>query len=452
MTTLRRSFAALVAVALALPLASASPSFGKQQRQRTSTLAEGVTYTVIRDRTGPFRIRYVSVALSAPSTLDTVLAQDKLSDFETTSSMTARSGAIAGINGDYARPSGRPVFTFASDGHLAQTPLAWGRNFATTYDETVTYIGHPEVTAWAVEIPNGFRYPISRVNYSDEPMSTDEVRMFTHQAGSVARAPSGHCLVRLQPLEPPYAAAVQPGVEQAFMVDRTRCGGSSMRPRGGVVLATPMASQYAWAFSAMFPGEEIEVSWSMGWPNVLDTIGGNPTLIEAGQIVTANTRGSGSFFARHPRSGVGTTADGRVLLVTVDGRQPGYSVGMTLQEFAELFQRLGADWALNLDGGGSTTLALGGEVVNRPSDSGAHGTNVERGVSSALVVLPGTDPGEAPQPQPSPTALTDISQAGLAERVMTDPASTGGMLDAMARRGHGLTPALERILRAYRSH
>ncbi|NIP83786.1 MAG: sporulation protein, partial [Gemmatimonadetes bacterium] len=84
--------------------------------------------------------------------------------------------------------------------------------------------------------------------------------------------------------------------------------------------------------------------------------------------------------ARHPRTAVGWDA-GRVLWVVVDGRQPPHSVGMSLPELEALLLRLGASDAINLDGGGSTTLAVGGRVANRPSD--AEG---ERPVANALVL------------------------------------------------------------------
>jgi exopolysaccharide biosynthesis protein len=85
---------------------------------------------------------------------------------------------------------------------------------------------------------------------------------------------------------------------------------------------------------------------------------------------------------------VGFTADGKVLMVVVDGRQKKWSIGLTLNQFARLFKRLGAVYALNLDGGGSSTMVINGEVVNRPS------SGFERRVTNALLVLPGPDPGE----------------------------------------------------------
>jgi hypothetical protein len=75
-------------------------------------------------------------------------------------------------------------------------------------------------------------------------------------------------------------------------------------------------------------------------------------------------------------------ADGRLLLVVVDGRQPYHSLGMTLPELAATLRALDAPDAVNLDAGGSTTLVIRGTVVNLPSDEGG-----ERPVSNALLVI-----------------------------------------------------------------
>lgn len=89
--------------------------------------------------------------------------------------------------------------------------------------------------------------------------------------------------------------------------------------------------------------------------------------------------------ARHPRSFVAVTAKGHILLVAVDGRQPGYAEGMSLFEVRELAHMLGCVDVLNLDGGGSTTLYVSGQgqtgVVNKPSGG------VERAVASMLYVM-----------------------------------------------------------------
>jgi exopolysaccharide biosynthesis protein len=79
----------------------------------------------------------------------------------------------------------------------------------------------------------------------------------------------------------------------------------------------------------------------------------------------------------------GVRRDGSLLLVTVDGRRPGWSAGVTLREGARVMRALGARDALNIDGGGSTAMAVRGRLANLPSDPGG-----ERRVSDVLLVLP----------------------------------------------------------------
>ena len=144
-----------------------------------------------------------------------------------------------------------------------------------------------------------------------------------------------------------------------------------------------------------------------------------------------NVDGTTPFHRRNPRTAVGATADGRLLIVTVDGRQPGHSVGMSLRELAELFVRLGARSAINLDGGGSTTMVIDGTIVNRVSDP------QERRVPTALLVL--REPA-APAPPPevamAPEAEAAAQQADL-DAAAEDPGSTAGLLQWLATQEPG---------------
>lgn len=93
-------------------------------------------------------------------------------------------------------------------------------------------------------------------------------------------------------------------------------------------------------------------------------------LIEAGRNTGRTARVAP--LVRHPRTAAGVSADGRTLiLLTIDGRQPGHSVGVTLPELADLLLELGAHDAVALDGGGSTSFYLkrpdGSVVTNKPS-------------------------------------------------------------------------------------
>jgi len=97
---------------------------------------------------------------------------------------------------------------------------------------------------------------------------------------------------------------------------------------------------------------------------LFNALSGNEMLVSGGKIQVSKDEEE-----RHPRTGIGKTDDNKLLLLVVDGRQPGYSVGMTYHEMATLFLLFGAVEALALDGGGSTTLVFSDpepRVINVP--------------------------------------------------------------------------------------
>jgi len=178
--------------------------------------------------------------------------------------------------------------------------------------------------------------------------------------------------------------------------------------RGGSVPAGGSAVQAvgapaAWLGSHLAVGATTRVGTSLrddrtGQPQPLDpataVVSAGPTLLHEGHPdINAVTEGFldphdlsfGFAFSeiRQPRTMAGIDAAGRLLLVTVDGRGPGVSEGLTLTELADLARQLGAREALNLDGGGSTAMAVDGKLVTHPSDATG-----ERAVGDAVVVAP----------------------------------------------------------------
>ncbi|HET7306663.1 MAG TPA: phosphodiester glycosidase family protein [Gammaproteobacteria bacterium] len=133
-----------------------------------------------------------------------------------------------------------------------------------------------------------------------------------------------------------------------------------------------------------------------------NAIAGVGLLVQHGK----NVAPTGTSFddVHHPRTAVGVTAKGHLLLVTVDGRQPGFSEGMSLRELGKFFVAHGAVEALNLDGGGSTTMAIADpepRIINFPSDpwsNGEPGRPRKVGVSLAVFATP--NPNYVPLPQP----------------------------------------------------
>lgn len=123
------------------------------------------------------------------------------------------------------------------------------------------------------------------------------------------------------------------------------------------------------------------------WEKMTDVIAGRGHFVTSGGIlITQDNEGTTTSHhgSRHPRTAIGFSADPyRVWLVTVDGRQTGFSIGMTYKELGKLMADLGVEQTVSLDGGGSTTTWIKGEgVVNSPSDG------AERPVISAWAVVP----------------------------------------------------------------
>ena len=121
-----------------------------------------------------------------------------------------------------------------------------------------------------------------------------------------------------------------------------------------------------------------------------EVLASGPVLLEEGKpyAYDPETEGWKGFYdMRHPRSLIGKDADGGVWLVVVDGRFPGEAEGMTIPELTDLAIRLGLVEALNLDGGGSSTLwVLPEGVLNHPSDNGRFDHEGQRIVPNAVVV------------------------------------------------------------------
>ena len=121
---------------------------------------------------------------------------------------------------------------------------------------------------------------------------------------------------------------------------------------------------------------------------VWNTLSFGPALLEDGEVldgldeVEVDTNfGNHSIQGEQPRTAIGVIDDNHLVVVVVDGRSPGYSAGVTMTGLAEILQGLGAQTAYNLDGGGSSTMVFGGELVNDPL-----GTGTERGTSDILYI------------------------------------------------------------------
>ncbi|HEX8699354.1 MAG TPA: phosphodiester glycosidase family protein [Myxococcaceae bacterium] len=173
--------------------------------------------------------------------------------------------------------------------------------------------------------------------------------------------------------------------------------GGSIPSEGSVLSGTGEGAD--WLRAHAQPGMTVQVAVRISaegaaLPAGASVVNGGPRLLRAGTPeITAYAEGfvwadNPEFYyrfgaRRNPRTLAGVTAQGKLLLVVVDGRQPGYSIGASFEESALLMQSLGAREAVNLDGGGSSALTVSGELLTRPSDATG-----ERPLGDAILVLP----------------------------------------------------------------
>ncbi len=367
------AIAALLASVLTSLPAGGSPT----GRPHVRVLAPGVAITTYVDRRFPIRTYVLTVDPSQGASIGVALANDRLAGLEKTTDMARRLGAVAAVNGDFGFSSGRPVHPFALDGELVQTSRAFGVLFSLGADGGMR-IGKPAKQEVSItEVDSGETWPIAAWN-NGRP-TVGELTAYTAAGTGLDQPRPSTCSARLLP-----AGASSPtgdGVTRTYSVDVAGCFSSSLPTQDGVVVSAAPTSDEATFLRSLSPGETVEVAWSLGIAGVTDAIGGDRILVNDGKIALGAC--TGAVCARNPRTAIGITADGRVLIVVVEGRQNASS-GMSLLELAQFMaNRLGADVAMNLDGGGSSTMAVRGAVYNHPGDG------FERSVSSAVLVFPG---------------------------------------------------------------
>lgn len=126
----------------------------------------------------------------------------------------------------------------------------------------------------------------------------------------------------------------------------------------------------------------------------VEAAGGGPMLVKGGRNVAEFNywreildEGGTAGLSRQPRTAVGVTAEGKMIIIVCDGRNQNGSKGYTLPELADIFLDAGCVEAVNYDGGGSSTIVgRDGAVLNRPSDSYDSDMIIERSVSTAIVI------------------------------------------------------------------
>ncbi len=324
----------------------------------------GIKYTfwMRTQASGPEKAHILLVDPKAGFALRPVLSNGVVQGLETLASMSTSARAVAAVNGSYFSPNGEIIGLLKIDGEIISTPAIPRTAVGVLPDgrlifDQVSWQGYVEMTAG--------RVALSGVNRS---RGDNELILYTGYYG-------------------PATGTNAYGVEYVIRSDgvvMAASKGNTAIGAGTVVLSAHGAA--AKALAGLKVGDIVTIGQTLGpvWDGAVHALGAGPTLIKDGSIyLTTKTEEFGNDVAggRAPRTALGVTRDGQILLAVVDGRQVA-SGGLTLLEMAIFMQELGAVDAMNLDGGGSSEMVVFDKIVNSPSDGR------ERKVGNALVIVP----------------------------------------------------------------
>ena len=347
---------------------------------RGQTLVPGVIYSRQVEFTahGPVVIHVISApkpvglyGLKPVLSNNTIIGRERVTSMEKRVSGDA---TVAGVNGDlFSFTDGHPTGGLIRGGILDSAPV----DFRSTVGIDTDGVLHVERVRMAGTWQGSGQRRILGIN---ELPRANRTTLYTRAWGPRTPAENGGAQAIIQPFP-----ATKPNTPLTGVVTQYVSGGNQPIPANGAVLVA--RGTQAGFLSAEAPiGANVTVLLTLTppWANVLEAIGGGPVIVRDGKPVFRSLEGftTDQLAYRHPRTGVGQTADGRIMLVAVDGRQPGYSTGLTNFELALTMMRLGCVTASALDAGGSTTMAFDGKLLNRPSDPGG-----ERAVAEALTLF-----------------------------------------------------------------
>jgi hypothetical protein len=282
---------------------------------------------------------------------------------------------MVGVNGDMFAGSGRPSGVLIRGGVVESPPYGDRSSIGITPDGALDVRKVEFFGTWR---GLGQRRAVNDMNQSPGPNS---IALFTPAYGATTPPQGGvvEAVIAPLPSTAPNTDLFGPVVSMG-----TTGGGTTIPRDGAVLVARGTAAQRLAEEAPVGTSLALRVILRPEWTGVTEAIGGGPVIVRNGGPVFRSQEAfsSSQLAPRHPRTGIGQTADGRVLMVVVDGRRLGYSVGVTNFELAQTLVRLGAVTGSALDAGGSSTLAFDGKLLNRPSDPGG-----ERAVSTSLQLM-----------------------------------------------------------------
>jgi len=357
---------------------------GKKDFAEERQVEDGVIHKMEWKKSGPLLFNTVIVDLEKPYLhLEAEKAQDKLFKGEQIASLAEREmksgkNVIAATNADFWGDKFIPVGLFVDEGTIFKDPFPKRSVFLIDKD------GEPHIERVSLKVTlqaGSASLPINTIN----PANTEqEAMLFTPRYGEPIKFKSACDVFKLRQMDPEFIPNQHCSVRMEALAQDVK---EISCDEGMLLLAVKKEASKSYQDALPLSKEAQIMPKLIGFDRpVILAVGGIPRLIRDGKVFVeweAEDIKESFSTTMHPRTAIGISQDRKkIFLVTVDGRQPALSIGQSLDNLAQYMKDLGAWDAMNFDGGGSTTIWVRGEIVNRPSD--ATGPRI---CSNALLVV-----------------------------------------------------------------
>ena len=338
---------------------------------------EGVVHMKMTKYLGgnPIRLNIIEInpSINPDIKITPLVAGEKLARKSTVVSMSRKNNAFAAINGSYFKPqTGVPLGILMIDKKILTGPI---------YDRVALGITDNGFKMERVALNAKLNYlgRELKVNNINQPRTLcTDVLIYTTEWGNIS------------PATPKYG--IQIAVQNGKVIAKSTS--PLVIPQDGFVISAPKSkigdflaeenTKTKILNKLSSPQITLEVKTNPDWDDVNHIIGGGPFLVKDGNVYVDYIEEKFKPIAgRNPRTAIGFTKEGNFIMVTIDGREQ-KSVGAGLFELAKVMKSFECQYAMNLDGGGSSTMQVNGKIVNTPSVKG--GIAVSN--SLALVEVP----------------------------------------------------------------
>jgi len=347
-------------------------------------VAKGVIHYSIVEPNAPWTLDVLKIDLAEDIIkIEAGISKDKITGFERTSAMASRYNfdghhIVGAINGGFFDGNGQDVGMQIREGEIVTQSNNWSAiGFSSAKEPFIERLS----LSSKVILSNNISQNINGINKNRE---TDFLIIYNSYFGSTTGTNQYGSEILIEPISP-----VQINDTIKYIVIDKKIGQGSMALSKGRVVLSGHGSSKDFIDSLIAIGDTVSViqKISPAPDKIVTLLNGYPKIVSNGENCAlscyAAEGGSNTFAtARHPRTAAGFSQDKRFLyFVTVDGRQT-TSNGMSLPELADFLVKFGLYSAVNMDGGGSTTMLVRNNIVNSPSDAGG-----ERSVSNCLMVV-----------------------------------------------------------------